>query len=65
MKKAQKGKFALTATAHLTFPSDYRSKTDLKPEIFFSVESGNRNPHVHKYDLRHSATSKGIFAMQR
>ena len=47
-----------TATAHMTFPLNYHSKNDLRPLIMFIVETGNRNPHVRKHDLRQSAKIK-------
>ena len=42
----------------MTFPLDYHSKNDLRPLIMFIVETGNRNPHVKKHDLRQSAKIK-------
>ena len=55
---AQKWRLTFTATAHATFPPDYHSKNDLRPVMMFIVETGNRNPHVKKYDLRQSAKVK-------
>ena len=35
-----------------------QSKADLRPEILFSVETRNRNPHVNKHDSQHRANVK-------
>ena len=42
----------------MTFPFDYHSKVDLRLEMMFTVETRNRNPNVHKHDLRHSTKIK-------
>ena len=43
---------------HATFPLDYHSRNDPRQEMMFIIKTGNRNPHVHKHDLRHSAKIK-------
>ena len=47
----------------MTFPLDYHSKNDLRPLMMFIVETGNRNPHVKKHDLRQSAKIKDDLQM--
>ena len=39
----------------MAFPLDYHSKNDPRPLMMFIVETGNRTPHIKKYDLRQSA----------
>ena len=51
--------------ANVTFPLEYHSKNDLRPVMMFTVETGNRNPHVKKYDLGKAQKPKIIFGMQR
>ena len=58
LKTAQKWRLTFTATAHATFPLAYPSKNDLIPAMMFVVETGNRNPHVKKHDLRQRAKIK-------
>ena len=58
LKTAQKWRLTFTATAHATFPLDYPSKNDLRPTIMFIIETGNRNPHVKKHDLRQRAKNQ-------
>ena len=43
---------------HATFPLDYHSINDLRLVMMFIVETGNRNPHVKKHDLRQRAEIK-------
>ena len=55
IEKSSKWRLTLTAPAHATFLLDYHWQNELRTEKMFIIETGNRNSHVHKHDLRHCA----------
>ena len=60
IKKVPKIKNQIDCHSTSYFTPDYHSKTDLRPDMLISVETGQSNPHVKRHNLWHSKKKDNI-----